>query len=239
MPKVAVCITNFNYDRYIMDCILSCLCQSWDDIKVVVVDDCSTDRSWEFIKMMAALDRRVNVYQHTENRGYSAAKNNAIKLAGDCEYIRMLDSDDMLTLVGISKPLAYLEETGADFVHGIAYKLDGKNSTASYAQALRKQHKLAFDRRPKIHAQGVMYKKELHEKYGYYPEELRSRSDKAMWANFKHNGVEMHRIDSKLAFYRIHNKSMQAYRNAHPDYTKEQTRLMKAYFKREGIPWSF
>lgn len=238
MPKVSVVIPAFNYDRYALDCVLSCLCQPIRDIEVVVVDDCSTDRTLEFLNMMASIDSRVTVISHSANKGYSAAKNTGIRAAHG-KYIRMLDLDDMLTLVGISKPLKVIEETGADFVHGIAYKLDGKNSTASYAQALRKQSKLAFDRRPKIHAQGVLYKKELHEKYGYYPEELRSRSDKAMWANFKHNGVKMVKVDSKLAFYRIHGKSMQAYRNAHPDYTKEQTRLMKAYFKREGIPWSF
>ena len=238
MPLVSVVIPTFNYDRYIVDAILSCLCQPVRDIQVIVVDDCSTDMSMEFALMMAEIDSRVTVHIHSDNKGYSAAKNTGIKAATG-KYIRMLDADDMLTLVGISKPLYYLEETGADFVHGIAYKLDGKNSTASYAQALRKQHKLSFDRRPKIHAQGVMYKKELHEKYGYYPEELRSRSDKAMWENFRHKGVKMHKIYSKLAFYRIHNKSMQVYRNAHPEYTKEQTRLMKAYFERKGIPWSF
>ena len=238
MPLVSVVIPCYNYSRYIMDSILSSLCQPVRDIEVIVVDDCSTDRSLEFAKMIGDLDSRVTVFQHDQNYGYSAAKNTGIQMAKS-EYIRMLDADDMLTLVGISKPLYFLQENHADFVHGIAYKLDGKNSTASYAQALRKQSKLAFDRRPKIHAQGVMYRKELHDKYGYYPEELRSRSDKAMWENFQHKGVEMHKIDSKLAFYRIHNKSMQAYRNAHPDYTKEQTRLMKAYFEREGIPWSF
>jgi len=238
MPLVSVVIPTFNYDRYIMDAILSCLCQPVRDIEVIVVDDCSTDRSLEFAKMIGDLDSRVTVFQHDQNYGYSAAKNTGIQMAKS-EYIRMLDADDMLTLVGISKPLYFLQENHADFVHGIAYKLDGKNSTASYAQALRKQHKLSFDRRPKIHAQGVMYKKELHEKYGYYPETLRSRSDKFQWARFAHNGVKMNKIDSKLAFYRIHNKSMQAYRNAHPDYTKAQTVELKRLMKEEGIPWSF
>ena len=238
MPLVSVVIPTFNYDRYIMDAILSCLCQPVRDIEVIVVDDCSTDRSLEFAKMMCRQDTRVNVISISDNRGYSNAKNVGIRMARG-KYIRMLDADDMLTLVGISKPLAYIEENCADFVHGIAYKLDGKNSTASYAQALRKQSKLSFDRRPKIHAQGVMYKKELHEKYGYYPETLRSRSDKFQWARFAHNGVKMNKIDSKLAFYRIHNKSMQAYRNAHPDYTKAQTVELKRLMKEEGIPWSF
>jgi len=236
MPKVSVCIPCYNYDRYIMDCILSCLCQPIRDIEVIVVDDASTDRSYEFAKMMSYVDSRVVVFQHDQNHGYSAAKNTGIQMAKS-EYIRMLDADDMLTLVGISKPLVYLEETGADFVHGIAYKLDGKNSTASYAQALRKQHKLSFDRRPKIHAQGVMYKKELHEKYGYYSEELRSRSDKFQWEVFKHNGVKMEKIDSKLAFYRIHGKSMQVYRNEHPEYNKEQGKILKRLLNERGIKW--
>ena len=238
MPLVSVVITAFNYDRYALDCVLSCLCQPIRDIEVVVVDDCSTDRTLEFLEMMASIDPRVTIISHSANKGYSAAKNTGIRAARG-KYIRMLDLDDMLTLVGISKPLYFLQENHADFVHGIAYKLDGKNSTASYAQALRKQSKLSFDRRPKIHAQGVMYKKELHEKYGYYPETLRSRSDKFQWARFAHNGVKMNKIDSKLAFYRIHNKSMQAYRNAHPDYTKAQTVELKRLMKEEGIPWSF
>lgn len=226
----------YNYDRHIVDCLLSCICQPERDIEVVVVDDCSTDRSLEFARMMESVDSRIRVLAHAENLGYSAAKNTAIR-AANSPYIRMLDSDDMLTLVGITKPLKAIEETGADFVHGIAYKLDGKNSTAGYAQALRKQHRLSFDRRPDIHAQGVLYRRDLHKNYGYYPATLRSRSDKFMWRLFQHRGVKMHKIDSKLAFYRIHGKSMQAYRNAHPKYNKEQTDELRRLLRAEGITW--
>jgi len=239
MPLVSIIIPVYKYERYIVDCLVSCVNQEHDDIEIIVVDDASPDRSSEMAEKVR--DKRIRILGHTTNKGYSAAKNTGIR-ASKGKYIRTLDADDMLTPVGITKPLAFLEgNLDIPLVHGIAYKLDGG---PGYGKALLKQSKLPFDTRCKIHAQGVMYKKELHERYGLYYEKMRSKSDKEFWNRLMLLGVPFGRIKSKLAFYRIHHKSMLAMRNRNPGYDREITdmynerlKAIKAGTWKEDTPW--
>ena len=216
-----------------MDCLISSVNQDYDDIEIIVVDDASTDRSLEMAQKVR--DPRIKILRHSKNMGYSAAKNTAIRAAVG-EYIRPLDADDMMCSVGISKPLRYLEaHPEVDFVHGIAYKMNGG---PGYGKALLKQHKMDFDTRCKIHAQGVMYRRNLHDKYGLYYEALKSKADKEFWNRLLILGARMAKIKSKLAFYRIHEKSMLAMRNRNKDYDRKMTKLYNdriKQIKREGL----
>jgi len=232
-PLVSIVIPLYNYEKYIIDCLLSCVNQEYKNVEIIVVDDCSTDKSVEMAQKVH--DSRIILLKHETNKGYSAAKNTGIRRAHGA-FIRFLDADDMLTQVGISKPVEYMKaHPDIDMVHGIAYKMDGDRA---YAQALRKQHKLPFDRRCKIHAQGVMVERHVFEKYGLFYEQLRSKSDKEMWERLRICGAKIGQIDSKLAFYRIHQKSMLAMRNRNKVYDNKITKMFYdriEQIKREGL----
>jgi len=224
MPLVSICIPCFRYERYIVDCLMSCCNQDYDNVEIVVVDDASPDRSAEMVQKVR--DPRIKLIRHKENKGYSAAKNTGIR-ASKGEYITTLDSDDMLTLVSISKRVRFLKEhTDVDVVHGIAYKVAGG---CGYGKALLKQEKFAFDTRCKIHAQGVMVRRSAYEKYGLYYEAMRSKADKEMWQRMLLLGAKFTKISTKCAFYRMHEKSMLSMRNRNPDYDRKVTKL---YYKR-------
>lgn len=91
-PEVTVIINNYNYDRYLQHAIDSALQQTYPHTQVIVVDDCSTDRSREII---AEYGDRILPVLHETNGKQGAAFNSGFAISkGD--IIIFLDSDDCL-----------------------------------------------------------------------------------------------------------------------------------------------
>lgn len=88
-PLVTVVVVNYNYGRYLRECVESVLAQTYGNIEVIVVDDGSTDDSLRVLRAYA--DRILIVHQ--ENKGVSAARN-AGAVKGRGQWIAFLDSDD-------------------------------------------------------------------------------------------------------------------------------------------------
>jgi len=96
---------------------------------------------------------------------------------------------------------------------------------------------------PRIHAQTVMLKREVHQKFGLYDENLRSRSDKEMWWRlFGKNDQCEFKVDKKfiktdVAYYRWHNQSMMANRRKDPSLQKRLTAQLEAAYnmRQKGI----
>lgn len=105
-PLVSILIPAFNAEGWITDTLRSATSQTWDRKEIIVVDDGSTDRTFEIARQFEAKGVRV-VTQ--ENRGAATTRNTAFSLCqGD--YIQWLDADDLLTPDKIARQMAILEE---------------------------------------------------------------------------------------------------------------------------------
>jgi hypothetical protein len=91
-PAVSIVITNFNYERFLRQCVESALAQTYPGTEVVVVDDASTDGSRDLIRSFGA--RVVPILQ--EANGGQAAAFNAGFAAARGDLIIFLDADDFL-----------------------------------------------------------------------------------------------------------------------------------------------
>lgn len=91
---ISVIIPNFNNESYIEGCLLSVLAQTYRYLEVIVIDDCSTDRSPEIIKHYAHEDKRILPIFNRMNVGVAQNRHWGImKAQGD--FITTLDSDDI------------------------------------------------------------------------------------------------------------------------------------------------
>ncbi len=95
MPKVSVCIDLYNYADFLPEAIDSVLRQTMEDYEIVIVDDRSTDRSWEVALTYAARDPRIVVRQNPVNLGMVRNRNVCLALARG-EYVKFLHADDFL-----------------------------------------------------------------------------------------------------------------------------------------------
>ncbi len=96
-PLISVIIPTYNTDLNILkECVYSVLSQTYSNIELCIVDDCSpNEKVRESIKELASKDTRIKYAFHTENKHISEASNTALSLAtGD--WITFVDHDDLL-----------------------------------------------------------------------------------------------------------------------------------------------
>lgn len=131
--KVSVIIPVYNVSKYIERCLLSVLNQTWQDLEVILVDDCTPDNSMEIAEAVIALHPRgiaVRRLAHAKNSGQSAARNTGIGVAtGD--YLYFLDSDDYLPCDSISTLANLLDGEEYDFVLG-NFEITGKSRSIPF-----------------------------------------------------------------------------------------------------------
>jgi succinoglycan biosynthesis protein ExoO len=94
-PDVSFAVACFNGQPFLRQAIESALGQSDVTVEVIVVDDGSTDDSFEEAREMASIDTRIRVFKTPHNGGPSAARNIALdEMTGD--WFAILDSDDFI-----------------------------------------------------------------------------------------------------------------------------------------------
>jgi glycosyltransferase involved in cell wall biosynthesis len=91
-PLVSILMGTYNYEQYLPIAIESVCSQSYEHWELIVVDDGSTDHSWNILESYSRMDRRISVTRQT-NGGHGGALNTAYALAGG-DIIALLDADD-------------------------------------------------------------------------------------------------------------------------------------------------
>ena len=117
--KISIIIPIYNVAPYVERCLYSALNQSYEDIELVLVDDCGTDNSMNIVSEVVEKyvgNKKILLFKHEHNLGLSAARNTGIKNAtGD--YLLFLDSDDEIPLNAVELLLEATNEN-PDFVIG-------------------------------------------------------------------------------------------------------------------------
>lgn len=92
-PLVSIIIPNYNNAIYLEKCIKSIQNQTYNNIEIIIVDDCSTDDSMLVLKDMEKKYSNIHIYQNKINKGVSFSRNFGIRQSNG-EYFSTLDPDD-------------------------------------------------------------------------------------------------------------------------------------------------
>ena len=110
--QVSVIMPAYNAEGFIAQAIESVINQTRSDWELIIVDDCSEDRTAAITNSYVQKDPRIVFLQHQQNQGVAAARNSALGVAqGD--YIAFLDSDDYWLSNKLEKQLAFMVDRGA------------------------------------------------------------------------------------------------------------------------------
>lgn len=118
--SVDIIVPCYNYGRYLRDCVASVLCQQGVDVRVLIIDDASTDNSASVAAALAATDPRVEFRRHVVNQGHIQTYNEGLRWI-TATYTVVLDADDLLTPDALQRACELLDahpEVG--FVYGPA-----------------------------------------------------------------------------------------------------------------------
>lgn len=108
-PLVSVLMTVFNREKYLAQAIESVLASSYQNWELVVVDDCSKDKSFDVAKTYEANDSRVKVYRNVTNLGDYPNRNQAVNYSKG-KYLKFVDADDLIYPYGLEQLVYYMEQ---------------------------------------------------------------------------------------------------------------------------------
>lgn len=94
-PLVSVIVPVYNVEKYLPCCLDSIIGQSYPNLEIILINDGSTDGSWEVCRQYADNDLRIRIFTQ-ENQGQSAARNVGLDNA-EGQYIVFVDSDDYIS----------------------------------------------------------------------------------------------------------------------------------------------
>jgi GT2 family glycosyltransferase len=109
MPSIDVAIPNYQYGRYLRRCVSSVLSQGLQDIRLLIIDNASTDDSVAIARDLASRDKRIQVALHPSNLGLLSSFNEAIDWASS-KYFMLLCADDLLAPGSLARAMALMEE---------------------------------------------------------------------------------------------------------------------------------
>lgn len=115
--KVSIIISLYNLEDYVEKCLQSCIRQDYPNLEILVIDDGSTDRSFEICQQYAAKDKRIHIIKKKNEGLYLARKTGVDYASGD--FVFFLDADDYISDDCILKLYKLLQiNEGMDIVYG-------------------------------------------------------------------------------------------------------------------------
>lgn len=202
---VSIIIPVYNSEKTIGKCLDSLVGQTYKDIEIICVNDCSQDNSLSVLEQYAAKDKRIVIINHGENKNAGGARNSGIRAAKG-EYICFVDNDDWLRLDAIELLVKASDHASYDIVapQWAIAKADG--STEPQPNLVVGTDREASIRKliiEGVRMLGVLYRRSMIiENNVFYPERL-FWEDNAIYACFFLPSKSIVVIEDVLYYYFI------------------------------------
>lgn len=205
LPLVSIVIPTYNQDKYIRQCIDSCLNQSYKNIEIIVVDDGSTDSTPQILSSYK--DKIYLISQ--ENQGAAKALNNGISKAKGY-LVGWLSSDDAYLPEKTALQVAqFIHDTSLDISYTDYFSIDANGK-------LNKEVKSPFFDRDFlknllfgnfINGSSIIMKKSAWEEVGGFNTDLIADVDGEMWHKMLLIGKKFGHLQHTLVYYRTHSQN--------------------------------
>lgn len=125
-PLVSIIMPAYNAEKYIETAIRSVLSQTYTKWELLILDDCSTDRTTAIAAQFANLDARIRLLHNHSNVGVAKVRNRGLDIAQG-EWIALLDSDDVWYAEKLERQLTKAAKSGAEIIY-CPYSMIDENS---------------------------------------------------------------------------------------------------------------
>jgi glycosyltransferase involved in cell wall biosynthesis len=123
-PKISVLMPVYNCRLYIEDSVSSILKQTVSDFEFIIIDDCSNDGTFEYLKSLT--DRRITVVRKPKNTGYTVSLNMGLQLAKG-NYVARMDGDDISLPDRFEMQVEFMDKNPDVAVCGGGYRVIGSD----------------------------------------------------------------------------------------------------------------
>jgi len=181
----------YNGGEYLRDAVESILTQSFRDFEFIIIDDGSTDGSWDIITGYAAVDKRVVTLKNPENIGLTRSLNKGLAEARGA-YVARQDADDISMPHRLAREAAFLDtQYDTVLVTGNMLRLDEQGNEHPMMDRTMPSSLVAWNQvfRNMISPHSaVMFRKDTVQGIGGYNEEYRYSQDYELWSRLMDRG---------------------------------------------------
>jgi len=236
MPTVSVIIPTYNRATMVCEAIESVLCQTFEDLEIIVVDDGSTDGTGEVLR--DRYDERVRYY-YQANSGRSAARNRGIVASGG-RYLLFLDSDDMLLPRALEHEVGYLDaHPGVDVVYTDGFFCDEAGRHVTRIAPARPAHcpdNILEDlviSNVILACHSAIVRRAALDTIGppYFDKTLRGTEDEDLWIRLAACGHFFSYLDIPTCKYRVHDSNASRYDPSSPVFLERRKSVKRSRFK--------
>ena len=206
-PLVSIILPTYNGSRYLDASIGSCLNQSYGNLELIIVDDCSTDATPEIIREREAKDARIKVITHERNRKLPGALNSGFSQARG-EYLSWTSDDNLYHPEAIERMVGALRDRPDVSVVYAGYAVIGDSGQVLNTEPARKPSSLVLGN---VVGACFVYRKEVQDTVGPYDETIFLAEDYDFWLRAAQR-FQFVALSTELYFYRQHQQSLSASR---------------------------
>jgi glycosyltransferase involved in cell wall biosynthesis len=218
MSTVDVVIPCYNYGRYLRGCVESVLSQTEANVRVLVIDDASSDDTAQIGQELAASSSKVEFRRHEVNEGHIATYNEGLIGWSTADYTVLLSADDMLTPGALGRAVCIMEaneDVGMVYGRAIHFRQEAELPRISAGKYAYKRFSGAewLEARCRaghnvISSPEVVVRARIQRAVGGYCPELPHAGDLEMWMRIAAISSIAYVRRIPQAFYRVHAASM-------------------------------
>lgn len=207
-PLVSIITPTFNSEKFIAQTIKSIQNQTYINWEIIIVDDCSWDKTVSIIADFARLDSRIQLFQLEKNSGTGIARNYGLTKAKG-SYIAFLDSDDLWKPVKLEKQINFLLKNKLPFTFSFYECIDeaGKSLNKRIESPINLSYRQLFFCNYVGNLTGIY-------DVNYFGKitisSIRKRQDWMLWLTILKKIKTAQAIPESLAYYRIRENSISA-----------------------------
>ena len=225
-PTISIITPSYNCKQVFKATFDSVVYQTYKDFEWIIVDDCSTDGSFEHIEGLAKDEPRIIVLQTPKNGGSAVARNIALKHASG-RYITFLDSDDLLDSNYLECQLDFIKDKGPLISAG--YRRQAEHTCTDFYVPEKTDYKKALKGNP-LSCLTTMYDRSVIGDL-YFDETYNRHEDYIFWLTILKRGIVAKGNHKVLATYVIHSNSKNSNKS------KLVKSMYRVYHESQGFNW--
>lgn len=230
-PRVSVVTPAYNAEETIQRCVESVRNQTFQNWEQIIVDDGSTDRTWQLLQELSQDDPRLQIIQQ-ENQGQGPARNTAI-LAAEGEFIALLDADDWCVPDRLEQQVTFFDNhPDVDVLGGgiINVPDNGQRTSRKFYPSRHEQLAEEIFQRTPFATSTVMARRTFFLDLGLF-REIRRVEDIDLWLR-SYRDFRFHNLQVPLVYY---------LRSSQPNikHALRSARVRLEAIRREQLPWYY
>ena len=195
-PMISIVLPVYNGERNLADSIVSCLEQTYRNFELIIVNDCSTDRTLQIANEFALKDDRIKIVSNLINRKLPASLNIGFEQSRG-NFLTWTSDDNRYKPNALEEMLNQIIQNNADLVYADYDVVNVSGAVVERKKLQEPEHLFSYN-----HVGACfLYKRSVFERLGGYRTDLFCAEDYEYWMRIWTAGMKMHHIPRSLYFY--------------------------------------